>query len=104
MSFATRFRLYFGVYCIMAIDLLIADDHEVVRAGLRTLLEGTDIHIVAAATGGAAALKLAKKHRPALVLHDVRMWEVNGLDCLFFQAEDGIRDYRVTEFNVCSSI
>src|SRR6185312_4221374 len=66
----------------MAIDILIADDHEVVRAGLRTLLEDTDIRIVAEATGGDAALKLAKKHKPNLVLLDVRMPDGNGLDCL----------------------
>ena len=66
----------------MTIDLLIADDHEVVRAGLKTLLEGTDVRIVAEATGGDAALKLAKKHKPALVLLDVRMPEGSGLDCL----------------------
>src|ERR687888_23272 len=66
----------------MAIDLLIADDHEVVRAGLRTMLADTDIRIVAEASGGDAALKLAKKHRPDLVLLDVRMPDGNGLDCL----------------------
>src|SRR6476659_3827787 len=66
----------------MTIDLLMADDHEVVRAGLKTLFEGTDVRIVAEATGGDAALKLAKKHKPALVLLDVRMPEGNGLDCL----------------------
>lgn len=66
----------------MAIELLIADDHEVVRAGLRTLLEGTDIKIIAEATGGDAALKLTKKHKPDLVLLDVRMPDGNGLDCL----------------------
>src|SRR5438270_4478377 len=66
----------------MAIDLLIADDHEVVRAGLRTLLEGTDVRIVAEASGGDAALKLAKKHRPDLVLLDVRMPDGDGLSCL----------------------
>jgi len=66
----------------MAIDVLIADDHEVVRAGLRTLLQDTDIRIVAEASGGDAALKLAKKHKPNLVLLDVRMPDGNGLDCL----------------------
>jgi DNA-binding NarL/FixJ family response regulator len=66
----------------MAIDVLIADDHEVVRAGLRTLLKDTDIRIVAEATGGDAALKMAKKHKPDLVLLDVRMPDGNGLDCL----------------------
>lgn len=66
----------------MAIDLIIADDHEVVRVGLRTLLEGTDIHIVAEASDGNTAFKLANKHRPDLVLLDVRMPEGDGLNCL----------------------
>jgi DNA-binding NarL/FixJ family response regulator len=66
----------------MAIDLLIVDDHEVVRAGLKTLLQGTDIHVVAEANGGNAGFKLANKHRPDLVLLDVRMPEGDGLNCL----------------------
>jgi DNA-binding NarL/FixJ family response regulator len=66
----------------MAIDLLIVDDHEVVRAGLRTLLEDSDIHIVAEAAGGEAAFKLAKKHKPDVVLLDVRMPAGSGLDAL----------------------
>jgi DNA-binding NarL/FixJ family response regulator len=66
----------------MPIDLLIADDHEVVRVGLTCLLEGTDIRIVAEADGGNAALKLALKHRPHIVLLDVRMPEGDGLSCL----------------------
>src|SRR5689334_14236595 len=66
----------------MAIDLLIVDDHEVVRAGLKTLLHGTDIHIVAEANGGNAGFKLASKHKPDVVLLDVRMPEGDGLNCL----------------------
>lgn len=66
----------------MAIDVLIADDHEVVRAGLRTLLDGTDVRIVAEAADGNAAFKLATKHRPDVVLLDVRMPEGDGLNCL----------------------
>jgi DNA-binding NarL/FixJ family response regulator len=66
----------------MAIDLVIADDHEVVRSGLKTLLEGTDIKIVGEAADGNAAFKLANKHRPDLVLLDVRMPEGDGLNCL----------------------
>jgi len=69
-------------FLFMPIDLLIADDHEVVRVGLRTLLQGTEIRIVAEAEGGNAALKLALKHRPDLVLLDVRMPEGDGLSCL----------------------
>jgi DNA-binding NarL/FixJ family response regulator len=66
----------------MPVDVLIADDHEVVRAGLKSLLEGTDIRIMAEATSGNAALKLAVKHRPDLVLLDVRMPDGDGLNCL----------------------
>src|ERR1700759_2751887 len=66
----------------MTIEIVIADDHEVVRSGLKTLLNGTDIKIVAEASDGNAAFKLANKHRPDLVLLDVRMPEGDGLNCL----------------------
>jgi DNA-binding NarL/FixJ family response regulator len=66
----------------MAIRIVIADDHEVVRAGVKALLAGTDIRVVGEATTGRAALKLAAKHRPDLVLLDVRMPDGDGLDCL----------------------
>jgi len=66
----------------MAIDVIIADDHEVVRAGLKSLLEGTDIHIAAEASDGNAAFKLANKHRPDLVLLAVRMPNGDGLSAL----------------------
>jgi DNA-binding NarL/FixJ family response regulator len=66
----------------MAIKVVIADDHEVVRAGLKTLIEGTDIKIVGEATSGTAAHKLAIKHRPDLVMLDVRMPDGDGLNCL----------------------
>jgi DNA-binding NarL/FixJ family response regulator len=66
----------------MSIALLIADDHEVVRAGLKSLFQDTDIQIVAEADSGNSALKLAIKHRPDLVLLDVRMPDGDGLSCL----------------------
>jgi DNA-binding NarL/FixJ family response regulator len=66
----------------MAITLVIVDDHEVVRAGIKSLLQGTDIRIVAEADNGAAGLKLANKHKPDLVLLDVRMPDMDGLNCL----------------------
>jgi DNA-binding NarL/FixJ family response regulator len=66
----------------MAIKLLIADDHEVVRAGLKTFIDGSDIRIVAEATSGTAAHKLAMKHKPDLVMLDVRMPDGDGLNCL----------------------
>ena len=57
----------------MTLKILIADDHEVVRAGLKAMLEKSDIRVIAEESDGVAAYKLAKKHHPSLVLLDVRM-------------------------------
>jgi DNA-binding NarL/FixJ family response regulator len=66
----------------MTIKILVADDHEIVRAGLRAIFEGSDIRIIAEASDGKEAYKLAKKHRPDLALLDVRMPDGDGLSCL----------------------
>jgi DNA-binding NarL/FixJ family response regulator len=66
----------------MMLKILVADDHEVVRAGLKAMLEKSEIRVVAEASDGIAAYKLAKKHQPNLVLLDVRMPEGDGLTCL----------------------
>ena len=66
----------------MSIKLLIADDHEVVRSGLKSLLAETDIKIVAEAATGEQAVKLALKHDPDVVLLDIRMPEGDGLNAL----------------------
>ena len=67
----------------MSIRLLIADDHEVVRAGLRSLLAGVeDIEIVGEATDGEEAVRLAHRYRPDVVLLDVRMVGGDGLAAL----------------------
>ncbi len=66
----------------MSIRILVADDHEVVRSGLKSLLHGTDIKIVAEAATGEAALRLTLKHNPDVVLLDVRMADGDGLTAL----------------------
>jgi DNA-binding NarL/FixJ family response regulator len=66
----------------MSIKILVADDHEVVRSGLKSLLHGTDIKIIAEATSGAAAVRLTEKHDPDVVLLDVRMADGDGLTAL----------------------
>jgi DNA-binding NarL/FixJ family response regulator len=66
----------------MAIKIVIADDHEVVRSGLKSLLAGTDIQIIAEATTGEQAVKLAMKHNPQVLLLDVRMKDGDGLNAL----------------------
>lgn len=66
----------------MSIRMLIADDHAVVRAGLRSMVSGSDIEIVAEAADGTQALALAAERRPDVVLLDVRMADVDGITCL----------------------
>jgi DNA-binding NarL/FixJ family response regulator len=66
----------------MTIKLLIADDHEVVRTGLKSLVAGTDIKVVAEAATGEAAIKQALKHHPDVVLLDIRMPDGDGLNAL----------------------
>jgi DNA-binding NarL/FixJ family response regulator len=66
----------------MSIKVLVADDHEVVRIGLASLLKGTDIKIVAEATNGEEAVEQALKVRPDVVLLDIRMPETDGLAAL----------------------
>ena len=66
----------------MSIKLLIADDHEVVRSGLKSLLSGTDIQIIAEAATGEEAMRLVERHKPDVVLLDIRMTSSDGLNAL----------------------
>ncbi len=64
------------------IKLLIADDHEVVRSGLKSLLGGTEIKVVAEVASGAEAVKYALESDPDVVLLDIRMPDGDGLTAL----------------------
>ena len=64
------------------IKLLVADDHEVVRSGLKTLLAGTEIKIVEEVATAAAAVKYALENDVDVVLLDVRMPDGDGLTAL----------------------
>lgn len=60
--------------------LLLADDHILVRAGLRALLDGIEgITVVAEADNGEQAVALALQHKPDIALLDITMPGVNGL-------------------------
>jgi DNA-binding NarL/FixJ family response regulator len=66
-----------------AIRVLIADDHAVVRQGLRTFLElQDDIEVVADVADGEAALAAAAKHDPDVVLMDLVMPGVDGVEAI----------------------
>ena len=63
------------------LKVMLVDDHEVVRQGLRALLEAEDdIEVVAEADSGHSAVSLASAHRPDVVVMDVRMPEGSGVE------------------------
>jgi len=65
----------------MTIRVLIADDHTIMRAGLRSLLEKEDqIEVVAEAENGRRAVQLAVEHEPDVVVMDVSMPDLNGIE------------------------
>jgi DNA-binding NarL/FixJ family response regulator len=65
----------------MAISILIADDHDVVRRGMKSLLQAhAGWEVSGEAVNGREAIELAKKLRPNVVVLDVTMPEVGGLE------------------------
>jgi DNA-binding NarL/FixJ family response regulator len=64
------------------IRILIADDHEVVRSGLKTLLADSEVEVAAEVATGEAAVKYALANKVDVVLMDIRMPEGDGLTAL----------------------
>lgn len=63
------------------ISVIVADDHPVFRQGLRALLDGVpDIELVGDAADGEAAVAMALERKPAVVLMDLRMPGLNGIE------------------------
>jgi DNA-binding NarL/FixJ family response regulator len=62
------------------ITVCLVDDHPTFRAGLRALLESADIEVVAEASGGGAAVECVQRHAPDVVLMDLAMPEVDGVE------------------------
>ncbi|WP_062210948.1 response regulator transcription factor [Streptomyces sp. NBRC 109706] len=73
-----------------AIRVLIVDDHQVVRRGLRTFLEvQDDIEVVGEAADGAAGVASAQELRPDVILMDVKMPGTDGVEALRQLSEHG---------------
>ncbi|HEV3345199.1 MAG TPA: response regulator transcription factor [Pirellulales bacterium] len=66
----------------MAVRVVVVDDHEVVRTGVVSLFEGSDVKVVGQASGGTEAVKVVKDKKPDVVLLDIRMEEGDGLAAL----------------------
>jgi len=83
------------------IRVLIVDDHPVVRRGLASFLANEpDLVVVGAAVDGEEALKLADEHVPEVVLMDLSMPGIGGIEATkqLIQAHPGIRVLMLTSF------
>ncbi len=64
----------------MAATVLIADDHRLLREGLRALLQREGFQVVGEADNGRSAVNLAKKLKPDIVITDIGMPDLNGVE------------------------
>jgi DNA-binding NarL/FixJ family response regulator len=87
----------------MTIRVLVADDQSMVRAGFRMLLTGeADIEVVAEASNGLEAVEKAARFHPSVVLMDIRMPELDGLEATrrILAADDTARVLILTTFDL----
>ena len=62
------------------IRVLIADDHPIVRSGLRNeILKHSDMRVIGEAVNGQEALRLVQTHRPAVLILDIRLPDISGI-------------------------
>ncbi len=64
------------------ISVLVADDHSMIRAGIESVLRGSRFKMVASAASGAEALDAIDHHDPAIVVLDINMPGMNGIQAL----------------------
>ena len=67
----------------MAVNILLADDHRMVREGIRCLLENVpEFNVVGEAADGYECISLVNKTKPNIVLLDIDMPDMNGIEAL----------------------
>ena len=89
----------------MSIRVVVADDQTLVRAGFRLLVDSApDLEVVGEAVDGAQALELARQQRPDVVLMDIRMPTMDGLEATRQITADellaGVRVLMLTTFDL----
>jgi DNA-binding NarL/FixJ family response regulator len=89
----------------MTIRVVVADDQTLVRAGFRLLVDSApDLEVVGEAVDGAQALELARRERPEVVLMDIRMPRMDGLEATRHITADetlaGVRVLMLTTFDL----
>jgi DNA-binding NarL/FixJ family response regulator len=88
----------------MSINVFLADDHAVVRDGLRCLLEAQgDIHVIGDAANGREAVRQVRQLKPDVVLMDIAMPELNGIEATV-QVRHTCPDVRVLILSMHSSL
>lgn len=93
----------------MTVRVVVADDQAAVRTGLRALLaHADDLQVVAEATNGEEAIQLATEHRPDVILMDIRMPVLDGLEATRRVAADpelsGVRVIVLTTFDMDENV
>jgi DNA-binding NarL/FixJ family response regulator len=87
----------------MSLSVLVADDQSMVRAGFRMLLSGEeDIEVVAEASNGLEAIDKAARFHPSVILMDIRMPELDGLEATkrILAQDNGARILILTTFDL----
>jgi DNA-binding NarL/FixJ family response regulator len=87
----------------VSVTVLVADDQSMVRAGFRMLLGGEeDIEVVAEASNGLEAVDKAARFKPTVILMDIRMPELDGLEATrrILAADNGARILILTTFDL----
>ena len=86
----------------MSIKIILADDHKIVRDGLRSLLEKhSGMEVIAEAADGRNALKLVRELKPDVIVMDITMPDLNGIEATR-QITSGYPDVKVIALSVHS--